>query len=81
MLLARTQGARQSMETRAESLLTYGQAADMLNLKIGTLYALVRPARSSFRIGRAKVSAVQGGAERWERRVARSIEPLGGCVG
>jgi hypothetical protein len=42
---------------------------------------LVRLARSSFRILRAKVRAFQAGAVRWGRRVARSIEPLGGCVG
>jgi hypothetical protein len=43
--------------------------------------SLVRLARSSFRVGRAKVTAVQAGAVRWEGRVARSIEPIGGCVG
>src|SRR5690242_9007986 len=42
---------------------------------------LVRLAGSSFRVWRAEANAVQGGGATWGRRVARSTEPLVGCVG
>ena len=49
--------------------------------KMAKSWCLVRLAKSSFRVPHAEVSAVQGGAATWGRRVARLTEPLVECVG
>lgn len=63
-----------------DELLTYSEAARMLNLKIGTLYALVAQSRvPHVRLGRRLVRFSRAELDEWLRQ--HRVEPPSDSVG